>query len=322
MEESFLEHCREKARSIIENIASTRGDVGLTGDAKKIAIKLLSSESDMNTFVDIIAKEIWDCLPPPSAILLSRFNSIYVQSTNRFLADMEKRREIINCLSEILSEQFPTQTYEWFFGSVSLKLAREAEAFILQCMREPHQVLVSTVNRDDVDDQKFQQSVYYVGGSAVKSVLRLACRSNDKKWNSIVTCITENFLTGPLVSAPSSEVTEWTEAVDRGGLKLIKEKVFVFLMALSTILVKVEEDTGNVMHEKVMASVKEDPILLLWDDIIEGSLSTEDSDFLLGKICYFFVNTWGAGVALRRKNEALGVTDKAPFRSTLLPKTS
>jgi len=129
----------------------------------------------------------------------------------------------------------------------------------------------------------------------------------------------DKFLTGPMCSAPEEQVTASTEAMDRGGLEHINEKVWSFLVALTPILNRVERAGGSVLHEEVLCEVKSDVVLALWDEIIKDKLTTEENDILLKNFLHFYVDTWGQGVRSRRLNEVEDIQrDKVAFRASLL----
>lgn len=130
----------------------------------------------------------------------------------------------------------------------------------------------------------------------------------------------EIFSGSDLVSAPSSDIWSWTESQNRGGLKFIGEPVWCFLMALSGLLSKLEGNDGSLLHEEVLkAVINDDVLVVLWGEIVGDSLCAEDSEFLLCKVCYYFTNTWGEGIASRRKNAIPKLTrDKNTLRASLL----
>jgi len=172
---------------------------------------------------------------------------------------------------------------------------------------------------DDLDDVNFQQTVHYIGGSCVKSVIGFSNRyKNNEKWKRIFDVVKEQMLVGSLVDAPSDDVVAWTNARDRGGLKFISESVWSLLMALSGILTKNEESHG-INLENVCQTFYSDEILMLsWMDIIQGKLDEEESKLLLNTFCDKYINAWGHGVTLRRKNTELNPTrGRTSLRSQL-----
>ena len=172
---------------------------------------------------------------------------------------------------------------KWFTGDFMTKLSHEVELFYLKCIREPCETLLNggrksvPEDRDNPDDPNFQSSVYYVGGSTVRSVRARAMRStNDPTWKKIVVCINDRMIVGEGVNAPDSSVTNWLRSRDRGGLLHITEPMWTSLMALTGILVKVEEIDGSVPQSKVLDCVcSEQMICILSSNVISDKLRNE-----------------------------------------------
>ena len=145
--------------------------------------------------------------------------------------------------------------------------------------------------------------------------------SKSPQWTNVVTCIETNFFQTSDDGGPSTFISMWSDLQKRGALKFVKNAVFVFFMALTMILKQIEEPDGSIPHEKIFAAMENDPIVILWDEIVGNTLSHEDSSFLRKELVTSFANTWGVGIALRRNNELKDKNrDKIPFRGTLLPR--
>ena len=101
----------------------------------------------------------------------------------------------------------------------------------------------------------------------------------------------------------------------------ITEPMWTFLMALTRILMKVEEIDGSVPQSKVLDCVcSEQMICILSSNVISDKLHNEESEILLKEICHSFVGTWGKAVAERRKNAIQGLSkDKLALRHRLAP---
>jgi len=173
---------------------------------------------------------------------------------------------------------------------------------------------------DNLNSIDFQQTIHYIGGSTVKSLLRKAQKGlGTEAWSEIYDCMNKKFVVGLGLPGPGGDIEAFTDSMDRGGLKHINDKMWSFLIALSGILKEKEGDDGGILHEDVFAHViKDDVMMFLWNDITEGFLKEDVDVLLLKKFCEFFTNTWLRGVILRRKNALLHVSrDKSSLRSRL-----
>ena len=198
------------------------------------------------------------------------------------------------------------------------------EAFYIRLMREPRELLQEVVipDRDDPFNSQFQQTVFYIGGSVVHSIKQLGKKSSSEKWQKILNCVELKLVSDNSAEGQMSSVSRWQSSLDRGGLVYISDTLWLFLMAFTGLLKDKEEKDGSIRKDVVLRCVKEDMCLAsLWEEVVQGLLPEEESNELREHVCKLFLNAWGSGIALRRKNTLREIgKDKVAFRSTMLSK--
>jgi hypothetical protein len=150
------------------------------------------------------------------------------------------------------------------------------------------------------------QTLHYVGGSNVKSILKTAYRIKNRtpEWRRVVAAIRSYLLSSDLSAAPESEIIEWTKEQSRGGLSFISDNLFKFMLELSESVKILEHMDGSLYTDEVIDKVASSGSLIrLWDVVLQGSLPTDESFKLLHALCSHFCNTWRNGIISRRLNE-------------------
>jgi len=317
--------CREAAWSVLEKMKSYKITVGQGGEMKELAIYLCSlDEVLLWDFVDAAGDGIMSCLPKLSKLTPRIFHTKYLSSTNAFLGSTENRDNLNDILSALLPAEpiCSSEARKWFVTQFFMQLSIAAETYFLQYIKGPLEVTCINKDyvedRDNPEDEDFKQSVYYMGGSCVKSIFRKG-RKKSGRWVGVLECVKDRLLAGELLGKPMNEIVAWTESLDRGGLLYINGKVYEFLMALSAILKDLEEPNGTIKFKNVLHSVKKDKVMSdLWKEIVGDSLNGTDTEFLLENLCEFFLNAWGKGVEKRHLNALQDrAKGKVPLRAAL-----
>lgn len=321
--EAVQEECLDKAGSVLDDISNLTSNRGISCDIKNVANKLKASlqQEEIRNIIVLAGGMLWSCIPALSS-QPDEIHSQFLSATHRLLASKD-RDNIVELLRPVLPD-YSDKVIQWFLADFIIRLGKPVELFLIRALQAPLQVLIKTVpsfsDRDNLDDLEFQETVHFIGGSSVKKILNKGMRAQlNDVWQKVVEVVKHKFLIGSLVTASFEIIMQWTVTQDRGGLKYINEGVWFFFMSLSGVLKEVEKEYGSVPHRHVICRVMNCNIMLaLWSEIIEESLSCEDSDFLLEEIVAAFTNTWGNGLARRHKNSNVNlVHNKMPLRSTV-----
>jgi len=314
---------RLQTMDILKSIPPQKAQAGISQSVRDLSKLLQNCLQDFYKFVDGLTAALWSFIPPPTSGGLNEYHARYTTKCHNFLCDSTERSEMMKCLKDIVKEDVPSIVMEWFITDLVRKFAEFVETFHLKSLREPRQLLHTEVphHRNDPDNARFQQTVYYIGGSNVRSVMRVGLQSTTSEmWKRILTCIEMKLLASENAQAPTCEVSAWATSLDRGGLLHISDNLWKFLLALSGVCNSKEEKDGSLKHEIILEAVSNDDVLvMLWDEVVQGSIPHEESSVLRQYICKFFVNTWGAGIAMRRKNANADLCrDKIAFRPSML----
>jgi len=274
--------------------------------------------SNVQRFFDVTADQLWKCIPAPKVQSTSEFHSQYVAAIVSLLSN--NREVLMEALESCVI--MPPPVLQCFLCQFINLLSIRVEAAFVRAVRTPH---VSSVYsgtsecRDNLQDREIQQTVHYVGGAAVKSVLSKATRaSKSTNWKNISSVTQKRILVGELVEAPAEILCQWTDSRNRGVLKFIGSDMLVFFMALCEILKQLEKDDGSLLHAEVIQHVKTSYLMsLLWDELINDSLEEDESELLKYQLILSFTNTWGSSIAQRRLNAVVNPGDNEALRAKL-----
>lgn len=317
-------------------MSATRLTQGVAPKVAEVATQLLAAWDDIQVkrFIEVTATSISSCLDKdkeeflfPSALAVSFYKKVSVLIVNKNQVNnlMERVEKVV--LSEVPVLQVFVPGFLMKFGDKVL-----ARAFHTMTFGDSSDSATSlnaryAVTKQSTESLDFQQSIHYIGGSNVKSVLRTAFRnkSPNSEWRRVIDTIKKNFVVNSLAEAPRQELMAWTLAQDRGKLQKISDKALSFFLQLAREVKPLERLDGSLLNSEVFDVVgKSTSLLSLWDSL-RGSLNESESFKLLHAIVNHFCVTWRNGIVSRKQDEMAlakrGVqkfgTDGIAFRAKL-----
>jgi len=203
------------------------------------------------TFVDKETNGNQTCLPEFSSLSsVQNFNTKYLENVGTYLHTSANRDISLNALKPLMDFECSDEACEWFVTRFCDVLAVSTEAFVWNFVKEPLEAVCINYehldNRDNPDNLDFQQTVYYIGRSCMRSVLRQGRNKKAERWQKVINCVKSKLLTRDLVRQPNDDIIAWTESMDRGGLQCINE-VWYFLMVSSSLLKRIELPGGIIL---------------------------------------------------------------------------
>ena len=211
-------------RAVLQNLSELPVKGGFTTTIEEAAKYLLTLEEDiLNCYLDIIITHLWGCLPSPVLITPDNIHSHYVKSVHQVLGKVTLegsfKRQLKGLLVPIVNLEECELT--WLAAKIFHRAAFKLEAYYLRCLREPYLVLadlcLSTISAEEGewDTLNFKQSVHYVGGSVMLSVLRAARLHNKTRvWVEIAKCVKDRLCSGDSVLGPDKEICSWPRQRD------------------------------------------------------------------------------------------------------------
>lgn len=210
--------------------------------------------------------------------------------------------------------EISSEAANYFFAQLIRQLGSEVLSFYIHFRINNGEDNASTVplgerfviKSQPTDTLDFKQTMHYVGGANVKSILRspTGIKNPNHVWLRVIDVVKNHFLITELATAPKAELIAWTESVDRGGLTKINAKLLDFFVELGATVKVLEHFDGSLYVEEVLQKVADNSKLVcLWSEILKGSLPEVQSLKLLHNLCTYFCNTWRKGIVGRRLDE-------------------
>ena len=315
-EETLLRKSLELAQAVLEEMGNAKTIVG-HGMTLKDTAQILTLASECEQWSEIV-EHIITCVCEffkscDKFLTPSDLRVEYLKSLALFSASATERNELVKnlqCIVDISSE-----AANLFWGAFIRKLGNEILAFYINVIKNKGSENVESsiplaarfvLRSQPSDTLDFKQVIHYIGGSNVKSLLRAALRIKNvnNEWKKVIDIVKKHFLITDLAEASNDELMAWTLTQDRGGLVKINEDLLSFFIELATVVKVLEHCDGSLYIDEVMGKVLDNTRLVYkWDDILKGSVTSDQSLKLLHSLCTYFCNTWRQGIVTRRLDE-------------------
>ena len=313
-EECIKSKCAEIAPQVLAEIENSKLTVGFSSEvlnaAKLLRGKLMSD--DWCIILQRIANGLTHFFKSCNSYLTpSDLRAAFLSSSTRFSVNLEERKEIIELLQKLIdiSDIAANILLGTFLRIFSSHLLAFFIHYMLHDGEEVSDIPLSArfcITSQPTDTLDFKQTIHYIAGSNVKSVLRTALRvkNPNSEWTRIVDTIKKYFLVSEYADAPDEKLMEWTLAQDRGGLTKIGATLLDFFVELGITVNVLEHMDGSLYQNEVITAVTNSGKLIrLWDEAVKGSLPDDESFKLLHALCGHFCCTWRSGIISRRLDE-------------------
>ena len=175
----------------------------------------------MDNFFRIICEGLY--IKKSDFLFPSAFAVAFYENCSTFTVDKESRAMLFSLLSSLFTDT-PT-IMNLFLGAFIRKFSSKLLAHILHVLvndgteelKSLEERYASTVQSTSTVD--FKQTMHFIGGSNVKSVLRtaLSIKKPNSEWKKVIDTIRTHFLISDFSQAPEPELIKWTFALDRGN---------------------------------------------------------------------------------------------------------
>lgn len=336
--EQMVKKSPDIVKTVLEDMGNYKNSVGFAmtiKDTAKVLLIMIDSE-EWGAIVQRIMDSFCDFFRTCDKFLLpSELREEFLKSVALYCADCSERKELVEELTAMFD--ISVEAANFFWGTFIRKFANELLAYYIHFMvhnGEDYVAIVPVAARfvltsQPTDTLDFKQTMHYVGGANVKSILRAALKIKNKnhEWLRVIEVVKKYFLISEFAAAPEAELMAWTETQDRGGLTKISSNLLNFYVNLGATVKIMEHCDGSLYVDEVMEKVMESSTLLcLWDETLKDALSKEQSFKLMHALCSYFCSTWRRGIITRRidemsaVNESVGVKhgmSGVPFRATI-----
>ncbi|KAJ1519124.1 hypothetical protein ONE63_011277 [Megalurothrips usitatus] len=252
----------------------------------------------------------------------SLVHSFYI-GVNKLLNDSEFMVGLQNHIVALGHAQPPSPAViSLFLGHYMHVLSSQIVIYFIRTIHgaSANDVIRKKRSGDKVTSTDFLELSYYIGGCVVHTFLRKSLKFSSDNWKHFRSVLEERFKrTAGVGSVVTSEVSHFTDKVDRGKLTHISQEALDFFVVLFDFLMSLEGNDGslpvNVVDENVL---QDDTILCLWDVLVGSHLEDDASlDFLIqmSETCKRIVIK---GIMTRRLNDNIRKAVAAvPLRSRL-----
>jgi len=292
---------------------------------EEIKTTFSSLEDDHDFLFKFLHENLYNILTNHSSVFSSSLVYAFYIGVNALMNQSVFKEDLKKYIVALGDTEVPKiEVLNSFIGHFMLLLSNEA---LLYFIRTIHGATANDEIRrkrssDKLDSKSFLELVYYIGGSVVSALLFKAHKYKDssQRWKNFFDVLKCKFKRVEGVgNSCSEEVSHFTEAVDRGGLKHISQEALDFFVVLFDFLMCLESDSGqlpvNVVEEHVLGNVT---IICLWDVLVGTQLDDDTSlDYLMqtSNSCKLIVMK---GIMRRRLNAHLQkAVSSVPLRSRL-----